>query len=227
METTDLFGNSVLPTSATEQTTETADKPKTKTCNRCNRTLDVAFFSKNNGKSPDGLQPWCKDCYAKYNSLYKKHKDEGGVQMCRKCKEFKPLSEFSKNEAYKNGKSKICKVCESEIIAHINAAEPVQYRPLGAASLATCTDCQLFDEIKKREQRRHTPQNTNNRNMTQDNRNNVKDALCWAALIAAFALMLTGYMADREKRIKTAQQRLDKLEQQCDSLQQQIDFMVE
>jgi F0F1-type ATP synthase membrane subunit b/b' len=63
--------------------------------------------------------------------------------------------------------------------------------------------------------------------MTQDNRNNFIEALCWAALVAAFALMITGYMAERERRIATSQQRIDKLERQCDSLQQQIDYIVE
>ncbi len=125
-------------------------KPKTKKCKKCGRVLEVKNFQKH-AHTEDGLQPWCKECVAEYNHLYQEHKDEGGVQKCRKCKEIKPLSEFGKSEAYKNGHLKVCKVCAAKMTKGDSMAEETpQERPQEEAALTTCTDRQLFDEIKKR-----------------------------------------------------------------------------
>jgi NMD protein affecting ribosome stability and mRNA decay len=153
METTDLFSNSVLPQlSLKHKAAEQPTTPTTKKCTRCGREKTLDHYQ-NNAASKDGLQSWCRECIRTYDKLNIKYRDQGGVKMCSRCKFIRPRTEFADDSHYKDGKSRICKNCEEAIKnhdAHSDASKAVHYRPLAAASLATYTDRQLFDEIKSR-----------------------------------------------------------------------------
>lgn len=153
METTDLFSDSVLPQlSLKHKTAEQPTTPTTKRCTRCGREKTLDHYQ-NSAASKDGLQSWCRECIRTYYKLDIKYRYQGGVKLCSKCKSIRPRTEFVDDSHYNDGKSRICKFCEEAIKnhdAHSDAAEVVQYRPLAAASLATYTDRQLFDEIKSR-----------------------------------------------------------------------------
>ncbi len=84
----------------------------TKKCSRCKEAKDVAEFTSDK-KARDGLQVWCKSCYAAYSrergygkrlqELYKKKHDDAFYQLayselhsklCPGCGQTKSVKEF-------------------------------------------------------------------------------------------------------------------------------------
>ena len=107
-----------------------------KRCCHCKQILPVSEFNKAAG-AKDGLQSACRSCISELNKEYNKNRpkrrkdpstaktrgpkaahpayvDEAtGVMMhwCGSCKQYKPESEFSKDNSNKSGVATSCKAC--------------------------------------------------------------------------------------------------------------------
>ncbi len=99
-----------------------------KRCSQCDTILPLDHFSKCSS-SKRGLKSYCKFCAKKYKENYNLRRLEAGVsessiseadvseqplKKCKGCNETKPLSEFQKNKAMKDGHLNYCKVCISK-----------------------------------------------------------------------------------------------------------------
>jgi hypothetical protein len=90
-----------------------------KECGKCNKTLDVANFTKN-CYSKDGLKTMCKQCYS---STRKKTKEVSQTydytcsiqeKCCRNCLEVKHIDQFPKNRKSQDCHSYICIKCQPQ-----------------------------------------------------------------------------------------------------------------
>lgn len=90
-----------------------------KPCPRCQRLLSVASFARNR-TLPDGRQGYCRDCFADIYAA--KRASQGkvvrrkvdvpdGHKHCRGCDQTKPLSEWNRNRASRDGRSSYCRSC--------------------------------------------------------------------------------------------------------------------
>jgi len=98
-----------------------------KQCTRCKKWKDESEFYKKQ-RHKDGLSYWCRKCeseYAcecyrrgvgrsrKYFSYEERHRVVNGVKekRCRRCKKWKPESQFYKRRRHKDGLAVWCKEC--------------------------------------------------------------------------------------------------------------------
>ena len=98
-----------------------------KQCSKCKKWKNESEFYERH-KSKDGLDSWCKKCclecaskyYKKGRATVKKyfryaerHRVVKGVKekRCRKCREWKPESEYYKKLKHKDGLAIWCKEC--------------------------------------------------------------------------------------------------------------------
>ena len=91
-----------------------------KMCTNCNQIKPLTEFNKNKLTS-DGLQFSCKLCqsfkrkhFQDYNKQINANKiyNENDVKTCSKCKQSKPITNFSKNKTRSDVLLHICKSCE-------------------------------------------------------------------------------------------------------------------
>ena len=102
----------------------------TKKCSRCKEVKDVAEFTSDK-KARDGLQVWCKSCYAAYSrergygkrlqELYKKKHDDAFYQLayselhsklCPGCGQTKSVKEVYKKRSTRDGFASYCGLCD-------------------------------------------------------------------------------------------------------------------
>ena len=92
-----------------------------KICTNCNQIKPITEYSKNKLTS-DGLQFSCKLCQSVKRKHYQDNNkqinankiyNENDVKTCSKCKQIKPITDFSKNKTNSDGLQHLCKSCES------------------------------------------------------------------------------------------------------------------
>lgn len=139
---------------ARAQQLNVGDKPVSKRCSWCHRTLLISEFSKNSSK-PDGHTDICSDCRRskqriRYTERAKKYSDfvASGLmpktKICTKCKQELPIDSFAKSASnIKDGHANYCKSCrkayEKERIANFTA----YHKKFGIDTLTTkhCNFC--------------------------------------------------------------------------------------
>jgi Recombination endonuclease VII len=107
-----------------------------KRCSRCKKSKDRSEFSRS-GRSKDGLQPWCRTCYAAYQrdaghnkrlqEAYKKKHDDAFYQLafselrlkfCAGCGQAKSIKEFYKKRSGSDGFASYCRPCDVQNTGH-------------------------------------------------------------------------------------------------------------
>ncbi|MGP4028028.1 endonuclease VII domain-containing protein [Actinomadura sp. 3N407] len=99
-----------------------------KRCPDCHQVKPVKDFSKRRA-SPDGLAPYCRECYGLRNAAsyrkrqarqgkeareYRRHSAvPDGMKYCPRCQEIKPFDEFGKNRSNKSGLTAYCRPCHT------------------------------------------------------------------------------------------------------------------
>ncbi|MFJ8505428.1 endonuclease VII domain-containing protein [Streptomyces avermitilis] len=92
-----------------------------KGCSRCKEVKPRAAFA-NNKAARDGLQAYCRECWAEYHQARQVAKGRNvrprvkvpeGHKFCRACKEIKPHSEWHRNATASDGLSTSCKACRA------------------------------------------------------------------------------------------------------------------
>ena len=90
-----------------------------KPCPRCQRVLSIESFARNR-TTPDGRQGYCRDCFADIyaakrashgKAVRRKVDVPDGHKHCRGCDQTKPLSEWNRNRASRDGWSSYCRPC--------------------------------------------------------------------------------------------------------------------
>lgn len=126
-----------------------------KRCGRCDRTLQRDNFSRSR-RERDGLQPWCRSCYADYQRERIDRLKARTVipipesKRCPACGIEKPSTEFHKSRAAVDGLQPLCAHCQlltrrdyearrSEIV-QLRQAEKQSRMPEAGAQKA-CTKC--------------------------------------------------------------------------------------
>ncbi|MEU6196146.1 endonuclease VII domain-containing protein [Streptomyces sp. NPDC047061] len=102
-----------------------ADELNARVCRKCRRDLPLAAFARN-GKRPDGLQAWCRECVAEYGAAHYRRRREAeektvrekvdvpeGHKLCRTCGAVKPHTEWHRNATASDGLSTSCKACRA------------------------------------------------------------------------------------------------------------------
>ncbi|MFF9361327.1 endonuclease VII domain-containing protein [Streptomyces griseoluteus] len=103
-----------------------AEEPTAKRCGKCERELAPAAFARDRNRR-DGLQPYCRECVAKYSASHYRRRREAagksvrervqappGHKLCRSCGEVKPHSEWHRNASASDGLSTRCRTCRAE-----------------------------------------------------------------------------------------------------------------
>jgi len=118
-----------LPASPGRDSAEESETPlKTKRCWACKAHKPLDRFSRN-AAARDGLQKICKDCAPAVRRKYRRKKLEAAssgdraeespfpvkTKKCWVCKTHKPLDQFSKNAAARDGLQTVCKKCAPKI----------------------------------------------------------------------------------------------------------------
>ena len=103
---------------------------KMRQCSKCQKWKDESeFYKKQTHK--DGLSYWCKKCESEYALEYyrrgvgrskrylrfeERHRVVDGVKekRCRKCKKWRPESQFYKKRRHKDGLAVWCKKCSDK-----------------------------------------------------------------------------------------------------------------
>ncbi|WP_130339633.1 endonuclease VII domain-containing protein [Streptomyces sp. BK022] len=96
-----------------------------KRCGKCERELAPAAFARDRNRG-DGLQPYCRECVAKYSASHYRRRREAtgkpvresvdvpsGRKLCRACGEVKPHSEWHRNASASDGLSTRCRSCRA------------------------------------------------------------------------------------------------------------------
>ncbi|MEU6995955.1 endonuclease VII domain-containing protein [Streptomyces sp. NPDC046465] len=92
-----------------------------KRCSRCREEKPRAAFAQNRA-SRDGLQAYCRPCWAEYYQARQVAKGKtvrpkvaapAGHKYCRRCGEIKPHSEWDRNKTASDGLSTRCKACRA------------------------------------------------------------------------------------------------------------------
>jgi len=98
-----------------------------KQCSKCEKWKPENAFGKRR-RLKDGLSYWCKNCLREYGRRHNKtdgrplkkyyryeecHRVVDGVKQrrCRRCRKWKPESEFYKKRKHKDGLAVYCKQC--------------------------------------------------------------------------------------------------------------------
>ncbi len=106
------------------------DPDSIKRCGRCKKCKDRSDFSRS-GRSKDGLQPWCRACYAAYQrdaghskrlqEAYKRRHDDAFYQLaysemrlkfCAGCGQTKSVEKFYKRRSRPDGFATYCRTCD-------------------------------------------------------------------------------------------------------------------
>ena len=83
-------------------------------CSKCKQVLPVDRFYK--GSKRGGVAGYCKQCSRVPKDQLKKHSTAdapAGMSWCNHCKKYKPVSDFDRCSARKNGCVAYCKPCKS------------------------------------------------------------------------------------------------------------------
>lgn len=104
-----------------------------KYCSRCGEIKPRENFSRQPSRS-DGLQRWCKQCYAEYaRTLKDRPKIVVETKTCSSCGQTKPAVEFERNQKSRDGLNAQCKNCTRE------SKRKYRQRPeVRVATLARC-----------------------------------------------------------------------------------------
>ncbi|MFG3048454.1 endonuclease VII domain-containing protein [Streptomyces sp. NPDC048202] len=102
-----------------------AEGSTAKRCGKCERELAPAAFARDRNRG-DGLQPYCRECVAKYSASHYRRRREAmgkpvresvdvpsGHKLCRACGEVKPHSEWHRNASASDGLSTRCRACRA------------------------------------------------------------------------------------------------------------------
>ncbi|CAM5568578.1 recombination endonuclease VII [Streptomyces spiroverticillatus] len=93
----------------------------TKKCSRCQQMLSRDAFARNKA-SRDGLQAYCRKCWAEYYQerqaargkiVRQKVEVPEGYKFCRTCEQIKPHSEWCRNRTAPDGLDSRCKSCKA------------------------------------------------------------------------------------------------------------------
>jgi hypothetical protein len=90
--------------------TTSSDKNITKTCRKCEQTLNINLF-RNSGSSKDGHIYTCINCDKISNKT--KNIIIAGIKTCFTCKLSKSFDDFSNTTNNTDGKCSYCKVCSN------------------------------------------------------------------------------------------------------------------
>ena len=130
-----------------------------KECPDCGETKQVAEFSRNAARA-DGLQFYCKDCYASRAArTYRERQLRKGKvvrervevperhKYCPRCDEIKPYSEWHKNSKQSGGLAGYCKKCRSELgrVGHLKRTFGLTPDELGALIQGQGGTCAICD----------------------------------------------------------------------------------
>ncbi|GAA0293085.1 endonuclease VII domain-containing protein [Streptomyces turgidiscabies] len=92
-----------------------------KRCSRCGETKPRATFASNKS-SRDGLQAYCRGCWAEYHQARQLAKGKNvrprvdapeGYKFCRSCEQIKPHGEWHRNATASDGLSTSCRACRA------------------------------------------------------------------------------------------------------------------
>ncbi|MFZ3556307.1 endonuclease VII domain-containing protein [Streptomyces sp. BH055] len=98
-----------------------ANEPDVKRCSRCRAERPRAAFARNKA-SRDGLQAYCRECWAGYHQERQLAKGKNvrprvpapeGHKYCRSCGEIKAHDEWHRNATASDGLSTSCKDCRA------------------------------------------------------------------------------------------------------------------
>ncbi|MEV0493848.1 endonuclease VII domain-containing protein [Streptomyces atratus] len=98
-----------------------SDVIRSKKCSRRQQTLSRDAFA-NNQASRDGLQAYCRECWAEYHQQRQRAKGKGvrprvvapeGHRYCRRCGGIKPHGAWDRNRTASDGLSTRCKTCRA------------------------------------------------------------------------------------------------------------------
>lgn len=115
-----------------------------KTCRKCNIEKPESEFYANN-HNPDGFHSYCKPCLTTverenrwkrngqdgYVRARIKQPTDGKTRICTKCREQKPVADFSTNGLSRAGKStyrSLCKTCSNAKLKDFHKANPGKRR---------------------------------------------------------------------------------------------------
>ena len=94
---------------------------RTKVCTKCGERKPINGHFGTHCKSPDGYQPWCRECLSAYMKSYVR------TLFCPKCKQKLPKSQFSRDNNRKNKLQLWCKDCHTEARKRLNATTQKSY----------------------------------------------------------------------------------------------------
>jgi len=114
-----------------------------KTCRKCEVEKQDADFYKNEHNA-DGLHSYCKPCQTETDRVNRWNRDgqtgykhilleqpTDGTRICTKCREQKPLAEFSPNGLNPKGEQKyrsLCKACSANRLKEFHGKNPGKRR---------------------------------------------------------------------------------------------------
>lgn len=113
-----------------------------KTCTSCKKPKVPSEFGKNRD-NPDGLQYWCKACFAAYHRDHAKgirrtpSPPPAGKKLCTRCHVLKSVHEFSKGSREADGLQDNCRACNRKVSAAYRAANAEKERERHAAYHST------------------------------------------------------------------------------------------
>lgn len=123
-----------------------------KLCHKCSTIKKYSEFNKD-PSARDGYYTMCKECKAQYRKIRtiaqgRRVKDiriiEGGLLLCNKCHNKKPLVEFPKNSKTKLGYYSHCKKCTNETSRSLREETgiPIRYTRKIMDGKLRCGKCQ-------------------------------------------------------------------------------------
>ncbi len=129
-----------------------------KRCPRCGETKPLAewYISNSTVIRGGGLAPYCRPCYAEYRKerkkilgvLPKKFIAPDGQKRCFKCKTVKPVTDFHRNSARRDGLDTRCRACSTAnhpaiYIKHKYGMDAQQHADMLEKQGGACAICRL------------------------------------------------------------------------------------
>lgn len=125
------------PCLAAQQLGYDYDPADFKVCRHCGRTLPKSKFAYRTN-SPDGLQPWCKECTAasgrKRRASALIHTPAGDMKLCRVCRTEKPIADFAKHSRSADGYGCVCAACREDAKTAAKDEVVTETLPMGQAT---------------------------------------------------------------------------------------------